>query len=47
MNKDKEQLESEKTSLKEQAINHKETDGKKINQQEKQRRAKHQPRDKA
>jgi hypothetical protein len=39
--------ESEKTSLKEQAINHKESDGKEINQQEQKRRQKHQPRDNA
>lgn len=47
MNTDKQQLKSEKASLKEQAINHRQTDGKAINQQEQQRRQKHQPRDKA
>jgi len=47
MDKDKEQMQSDKTSLQEQAINHKETDGKEINQQEQQRRQKHQPRDNA
>ena len=44
---DKKKLEDEKKSLKEQAINHKETDGREINYQEKQRREKHLPRDTA
>lgn len=47
MHKDKEKLNKEKTSLKEQAINHKETDGKAINHQVQQRKEKHQPRDTA
>ncbi len=47
MSKDKENLKKEKTSLKKQAINHKETDGKAINHQIQQRREKHQPRDTA
>ncbi len=47
MSKDEKHLKSEKTNTKEQAINHKETDGKEINQQEQQRRQKHQPRDNA
>lgn len=40
-------LENENTRVKEQAINHKETDGRNINYQEKQRREKHHPRDNA
>jgi len=48
MNKDKSnKIEKDKTSLGEQAINHKESDGKEINQQVQQRREKHQPRDNA
>lgn len=47
MDKEKNELENEKTSLKEQAINQKETDDRAINYQEKQRREKHQPRDNA
>ena len=47
MSKKDEHLKSEKTSLKEQAINHKETDGKDVNPQVQQKRQKHQPRDNA
>ncbi len=47
MKQKQEELENEKTSLKEQAINHNETDGREINQQQQQRRQKHQPRDNA
>lgn len=43
----KNKIEKDTQSIGEQAINHKETDGKKINYQEKQRQEKHQPRDKA
>jgi len=44
---EKEQINKEKQGLSEQAINHRETDGVDINQQQKQRREKHQPRDNA
>lgn len=47
MDTEKKNIKSEKASLKEQAINHKETDGKKINHQQQQRREKHLPRDTA
>ncbi|QLE00136.1 hypothetical protein HX109_00635 [Galbibacter sp. BG1] len=39
--------EQKKQSTSEQAINHKETDGKKINHQVEKRKEKHQPRDNA
>lgn len=46
--KDKDKTtEQEKQSLKEQAINHKEVDGKDINHQVEQRREQHKPRDNA
>lgn len=47
MSNKKEQIKKEKQSLGEQAINHRETEGVDINQQQKQRREKHQPRDTA
>ncbi len=47
MEKDKNKIKKHKQSIGEQAINHKETDGKDINYQEKQRQEKHQPRDNA
>lgn len=46
-NKKENKIEKNKQSIGEQAINHKETDGKKINHQVKQRQEKHQPRDNA
>ncbi len=45
--KNKNKIEKNKQSIGEQAINHKETDGKDVNQQIKQRKEKHQPRDTA
>ena len=47
MENHKNEVEKEKQSIGEQAINHKKTDGKKVNHQVKQRQAKHQPRDNA
>ncbi len=47
MGKSKNKIQKNKQSLEEQAINHKETDGKEVNPQVKQRREKHQPRDTA
>ncbi|GAA0872867.1 hypothetical protein GCM10009117_20140 [Gangjinia marincola] len=45
--KKKEELEKQKQSIKEQAINHSETQGMDINHQVEQRREQHQPRDTA
>ncbi|WP_164905150.1 hypothetical protein [Aequorivita ciconiae] len=47
MDKHEKDLEKEKQAKKEQAINRKATEGKKVNPQEQQRQGKHQPRDKA
>lgn len=47
MKEEDENLKSEKTSLKEQAINHRETDGKDVSPQVEQKREKHLPRDNA
>jgi|GEM_PF-3008746 hypothetical protein len=47
MKTDDEKRKEEKTSIKEQAINHKEVDGKQINHQVEQRKEQHQPRDNA
>jgi len=47
MSDDKNRIDEQKQGLSEQAINHRETDGVDINQQQKQRREKHQPRDTA
>ncbi len=47
MDNKKENLEQEKQSKKEQAINKKATDGKEVNPQLDQRQEKHQPRDSA
>jgi len=47
MSDDKNKIDKQKQCLSEQAINHRETDGVDINQQQKQRREKHQPRDTA
>ncbi len=44
---DKNKIQKDKQSIGEKAINHKESDGKDINHQEKQRKEKHQPRDNA
>lgn len=47
MDKKSKHQKHEEQSKSEQAINHKETDGKKINHQVEKRREKHQPRDTA
>ncbi len=47
MNKNTKKPVKKEQSLEEQAINHKETEGRKVNPQEKQRQEQHQPRDNA
>ena len=47
MPKEEKSIDKKKQRSRELAINHKETEGVEINYQEKQRREKHQPRDKA
>ncbi len=47
MNKKAKKPIEKQQSLEEQAINHKETEGRKVNPQEQQRKEQHQPRDNA